>query len=122
VWSFQVRDKATPEEVRHIFRFEGMKNFGINGMFEQDDMDNWNQCVASGKSPMARRYLQDTTMGVAHEFGSNWAPGTLAQGTNETPQRGLYRRWREFMAANNWKEIPIEPIDATYEGTATFKG
>jgi hypothetical protein len=37
---------------------------------------------------------------------------------SEIPQRGLYRRWQEMMDAESWKDIPLAPQTAVYEGTS----
>ena len=40
---------------------------------------------------------------------------------SESNQRHFYHRWEEFMNAESWADIPIEPISAVYEGTAGMK-
>jgi hypothetical protein len=42
--------------------------------------------------------------------------------TSENNQRNFYRRWEEFMNAEDWADIPIEPGTADFEGTATLNG
>ena len=124
VWSFVAVDKAAPDDVKLATRHDFLSRFGPSGMFEQDDMDNWSQCVASGKSLMARGVFQHVGMGIGHELPQHEVlPGVLGpSGNTETPQRGMYSRWQEFMNATSWKEISIAPQTATYEGTATMKG
>ena len=41
---------------------------------------------------------------------------------SENNQRLFYQRWEEFMNAESWAEIPIAPITARFEGTATIRG
>jgi len=41
---------------------------------------------------------------------------------SEVGQRGFYNRWQEFMNAESWKDIHVDPITAKFEGTATFHG
>ena len=122
VWSFVAYDKAASEETKDTHRRQSIKSFGPNGMYEQDDMDNWNQCVAAGKSLIARKYWQNLSMGLGRETHSEVAPGTIAPSMTEHPQRGFYRWWQQVMESSSWKEISIAPQTAKYEGTATFKG
>ena len=123
VWSFVAVDKDAPEEIKRTTRLDSISRFGTSGMFEQDDMDNWNACVAASKSLMARRVPQHMGMGLGHEIKHAVMPGTVEPGSsNEVVQRAFYARWEEFMTTTSWKELPIEPRSANYEGTATFKG
>jgi hypothetical protein len=41
---------------------------------------------------------------------------------SENNQRNFYLRWQEFMNAESWNEITLDPITARYEGTATARG
>ena len=41
---------------------------------------------------------------------------------SENNQRNFYARWQEFMNAESWADIHIDPITAPFEGTATMKG
>jgi phenylpropionate dioxygenase-like ring-hydroxylating dioxygenase large terminal subunit len=124
IWSFVAVDKAAPEEVKTVTRRQSMLNFGPSGMFEQDDMDNWRQCTLSGQSMVARQYPHDLTMGLGNEIELPELPGQLIGHAHltETPQRGMYAQWQAFIDAKSWKDIPVVPPTATYEGTATFKG
>ena len=123
VWGFQLLDKVAPQELKDIFRRNSMFSFGIAGTQEVDDADNWNQCVASAKSLVGRRYLQVLSMGLGKSEEQDTLPGYRSPSSvNEDRQRSLYQRWQEFMDAESWADIPVYPPTATYEGTATFKG
>ena len=41
---------------------------------------------------------------------------------SEHNQRGFYVRWEEFMNAESWSDIPIDPITANFEGSAQMQG
>ena len=41
---------------------------------------------------------------------------------SENNQRNFYARWQEFMNAESWADIHIDPMTAQFEGTATMKG
>jgi len=92
------------------------------GMHAQDDMDNWRNVTDGGRSSIARRTRQDLSMGVRHEGRHPDYPGVATSGMpiSETGQRGFYTRWQEFMNAESWKDIHIDPITAKFEGTATM--
>ena len=123
IWTFHLTENDAPEDIHRINRRNAQLTFGISGILEQDDMDNFNQCTQAGLSPMARRSLQYLAMGIGHETTHPAFPGSVGGAhVNEGTQRGLYTRWQEFMNAKSWKEISIAPQTAKYEGTATFKG
>ena len=122
-WTFHLAENDAPEDVHRLTRRSGQLAFGIGGIFEQDDMDNFNQCTLSGLSPMGKKVPSYVIMGLGHETTHPALPGKVAgRRTNEVPQRALYARWQDFMNASSWKEISVAPQTAKYEGTATFKG
>ena len=45
VWSCIYVDKAAPLEAKEAFRLAGLRTLGPAGTFEQDDMDNWQECT-----------------------------------------------------------------------------
>src|SRR5215469_11362043 len=45
VWSWVYVDQAAPPHVKEAVRLAGMRGFGPSGSFEQDDMDNWQECT-----------------------------------------------------------------------------
>jgi phenylpropionate dioxygenase-like ring-hydroxylating dioxygenase large terminal subunit len=123
VWGFTVVEKDAPEDVKRTIRLETMRDFSAGGMQEADDMDNWRSCVEAGLTRQARTTKQVLSMGLGHDIRHDLMPGTAFDGVvNEHGQRTTYRRWQQFMNAESWKDIPIEPRVATYEGTAAFRG
>ena len=124
LWAFVAVDKAASEEIKAIARTQSMRSFGVSGLLEQDDMDNWGQCTNSGLSRMARTTPQNLSMGIGRERAKHDVmPGiTVECPVGELPQRALYNRWQEMMNAESWADISVDPSTATYEGTATFKG
>ena len=45
VWSWIFADKAAPDHRKDQFRLASIRGFGPSGTFEQDDMDNWQECT-----------------------------------------------------------------------------
>ena len=41
--------------------------FGPSGTFEQDDMDNWQECTQTSRGVVARRQMLNYQMGLGHE-------------------------------------------------------
>jgi hypothetical protein len=40
---------------------------------------------------------------------------------SEHNQRRFYLRWQEFMNAERWAEISLDPLTARFEGTASMR-
>ena len=123
-WHFAVYEKDAPQVVTEGTRKGSGQNNGAAGLFEQDDIDNWRQVSMSALSPLARRYAQDLSMGVgrATDFHPDY-PGRVSERyISENNQRNFYQRWEEFMNADSWADIPLDPITAHFEGTAGMRG
>ena len=122
-WHFVVLEKDMPDELKTALR-RGSSNYnGVNGIFEQDDMDNWRGVTNSALTAMGRRYAQDLSMGVGHDRHHPEFPGVVAERyTSESNQRLFYKRWEQFMNAENWEDIPLEPTTMDFEGTANLRG
>ena len=121
-WHFALIGKGAPEEIMQALR-HGTHENTASGFVEQDDIDNWLQLSMSGKSTAARRVPHNLSMGVGHSNKNHENPGEHAgHHISENNQRHFYGRWQEFMNAESWADIHIDPITATFEGTATMKG
>jgi len=125
VWNFESYDIGAPEEVNRLVRQASVHGAGQpGGLAMQDDMDNWRGVSFSGRLTTGRKYPQDLSMGLGHEGPSPERPGVRVSDAfcSEVNQRSYYTRWEEFMNAGSWADIPIDPIQGKYEGTATFRG
>ena len=122
-WHFVVLEKDLPDELKTALR-RGSANYnGVNGIFEQDDLDNWRGVTNSALTAMGRKYTQDLSMGVGHDRRHSQYPGIVAERyTSESNQRLFYQRWEQFMNADSWDDIPLEPKTMPYEGAATLHG
>jgi hypothetical protein len=122
-WHFVVVEKDAPEEIKRVIRIGSQANNGAAGLFEQDDVDNWRQVTSASKSRLGRRYAQDLSMGLGRAGTHRDYPGVVSERyISENNQRLFYRRWEEFMNAESWADIPIAPVTARFEGTATLRG
>ena len=61
-------------------------------------------------------------MGVGHAGRARNGRATFSERyISENNQRGFYKRWKEFMNADSWRDIHIDPITVNFEGTATMR-
>jgi hypothetical protein len=122
-WHFVLLERDAPDEIKRALRIGSQANNGAAGMFEQDDVDNWRQVTEASKSRFARQHPQDLSMGAGHAGTHPDYPGFVSERyISENNQRLFYRRWEEFMNAESWAEIPLDPITARFDGTATLRG
>ncbi len=109
VWSYCIMDKAAPENIKAEMRHKYQTTFGPGGAMEQDDLNNWSQCTASGKTLMGKRHPMNIQMGVGHETTSEILPGTVATSPTEMNHRAFYSKWAELMDAPSWGQVSISP-------------
>ena len=54
-------------DVREAVRLGGVYGFSPSGTFEQDDMDNWQQCTQTAQGLISRGLALNIGMGLGHE-------------------------------------------------------
>jgi 3-phenylpropionate/trans-cinnamate dioxygenase subunit alpha len=115
IWSWVFCDKAAPAEVKEAVRLAGVRGFSPSGTFEQDDMDNWQECTRTCRGVVSRRLAVNNRMGIGHDrYDERLGAWVSEQRISENNHRHFYRRWAELMAAETWAEIerrnaPAEP-------------
>ena len=106
VWSWVYVDKAAPPEVKEAMRLAGIRGFSPSGTFEQDDMDNWQECHADLPRVVSRRYALNTQMGLGHEgFNEDLQAWASDFRMSESNHRQFYRRWAQLMTTESWAEM-----------------
>lgn len=106
VWSWVFVDRAAPPQVKEALRLSGVRGFGPSGTFEQDDMDNWQECTQTSRGAVSRRYPLNMQMGLGHErFNQELGAWASDFRLSESNHRQFYRRWAEIMAADSRAEL-----------------
>jgi phenylpropionate dioxygenase-like ring-hydroxylating dioxygenase large terminal subunit len=99
-------DKAAPPEVKEALRLTGVRGFSPSGTFEQDDMDNWQECTQTCRGVVSRRLPLNTQMGLGHErFDADLMGWASDFRMSESNHRHFYRRWAQLMGATSWAEV-----------------
>ena len=106
VWSWGFVDvDATPEE-KAAFRRSVARGFSPSGTFEQDDMDNWQECTASARGVVSRRLPLNIQMGIGHDdFNEDFMARVSDYRYSELGHRTYYGRWAQMMAAESWADL-----------------
>ncbi len=106
IWSWTYVDKAAPSQIKEAFRLASLRAFGPSGTFEQDDMDNWQECTRTCQGVVARRSPLNYEMGLGHEHFNDalraWASDFRI---SESNARQFYQRWAQLMTAESWAEV-----------------
>jgi phenylpropionate dioxygenase-like ring-hydroxylating dioxygenase large terminal subunit len=106
VWSWVYVDKTAPPEVKEAMRLAGVRGFSPSGTFEQDDMDNWQECTRTCRGVVSRRFALNTQMGMGHErFDEDLKAWASDFRMSESNHRQFYGRWAQLMAAESWAEV-----------------
>jgi len=101
IWSWLYVDKAAPDSVKKALRLAGIQSFGPSGVFEQDDMDNWEQCTKAGRGTVSRRMRLNYQMGLGHEsFNDDLQALASDYRYSDSNHREFYRRWSQMMAGD----------------------
>jgi 3-phenylpropionate/trans-cinnamate dioxygenase alpha subunit len=107
VWSWVYVDKAAPPHVKEAIRLSGIRGFSPAGTFEQDDMDNWQECTTTCRGTVSRRLSLNMQMGIGRERLDEDL-GAMASDfrMSESNHRQFYSRWAQVIAAENWAAMP----------------
>jgi hypothetical protein len=83
-----------------------LRSFGPSGTFEQDDMDNWQECTSTTRGVVARRYPLNYQQGLGHSrFDADLAGWASDYRLSESNQRSFYHRWAQLMDSDDWAEL-----------------
>jgi phenylpropionate dioxygenase-like ring-hydroxylating dioxygenase large terminal subunit len=106
VWSWFYVDKAAPARVKEAIRLAGVRGFSPSGTFEQDDMDNWQECTRTCRGVVSRRVALNTQMGLGHErFNEDLKAWASDFRMSESNHRQFYQRWARLMTAETWAKV-----------------
>jgi nitrite reductase/ring-hydroxylating ferredoxin subunit len=114
VWRWYLVDAAAPAEVKAFLRDYYIRYSGPAGLTEQDDMENWNYAHAASRGPIARRYPYNYAQGMGYEISNfewdglqlpGWIMDLTEAKSSEHNLRNLYRRWAQFMEAEDWAAL-----------------
>jgi hypothetical protein len=113
IWSWIFCDKAAPAEVKEAVRLAGLRGFSPSGTFEQDDMDNWQECTRTCRGVISRQMALNNQMGIGHDrYDEKLGAWASEQRISENNHRQFYRRWAELMAGRSWAELEPQKAQA----------
>jgi phenylpropionate dioxygenase-like ring-hydroxylating dioxygenase large terminal subunit len=106
VWTWGIVDAGVSDDVKQqVYRsFQFM--FGVGGVVEQDDGDQWQELSAASHGYIGRNEWSHIGMGLGHEFREPDLPGELGLLISESNARAFYRRWRDLLLADTWDALP----------------
>jgi phenylpropionate dioxygenase-like ring-hydroxylating dioxygenase large terminal subunit len=108
--SFIIIDAAAPPEVKRAVRLGGIRGFSPSGTFEQDDMDNWQECTQTCRGVVSRQVPIHNAMGLGHEHYDPALGGWVSDYRySESNQRRFYKHWADMMDAADWSALAEPP-------------
>ncbi|MBV9600847.1 MAG: aromatic ring-hydroxylating dioxygenase subunit alpha [Chloroflexi bacterium] len=105
VVSWCLVEKNAPDWWKRLSRQSYIETFGISGMFEQDDTENWESMTRNSRGALSRNGETDLnyTMGIGRAPMQDFAgPGVVYDGKySEENARRFYRTWLDYMVAGS---------------------
>jgi 3-phenylpropionate/trans-cinnamate dioxygenase alpha subunit len=105
VWTWVLVDKAAPKEIKEMQRLSALRCFGPAGIFEQDDVENWRGCTASGRGWVSRQLRLNYQLASGEEHREEGLPGEVTGWYSEHDARKFYQRYAQLLAADSWADI-----------------
>jgi phenylpropionate dioxygenase-like ring-hydroxylating dioxygenase large terminal subunit len=108
MFSWFAIDKDASDDYRKLSYETYVRTFGPGGIFDQDDMENWEECTAAARGPAAKRFTLHHRMGLYRATAPDWpGPGTCYPDSyGEMTQREWYAEWLRQMTR------PLEAAEA----------
>jgi phenylpropionate dioxygenase-like ring-hydroxylating dioxygenase large terminal subunit len=99
IHSFLVTDKAATPEFRRTSMETYVRTFGPSGLFEQDDMENWEDCTLVNSGKIAQRYDLHHGMGLDVQPDPDFpGPGKAYPNSyGERTQLAFYGEWQRWL-------------------------
>jgi 3-phenylpropionate/trans-cinnamate dioxygenase alpha subunit len=107
MWSYCLVDRDAPAEVKDALRHHLTQTFGPAGNFEQDDINNWQDCTSTARGWVARRYPQNIQAGMTDSPEAELGRKLGAR------LRGIYTRRAVMMEAKGWAGVNLTSLDWT---------
>jgi PAH dioxygenase large subunit len=100
MYSWFAIDKDASHDYRKLSYETYVRTFGPAGIFDQDDMENWEECTAVARGPAAKRYSLHHKMGLNRAPDPKWpGPGIGYQDSyGEMTHRAWYAEWLRQMS------------------------
>ena len=101
VWSWCLVDKNGPRWWKEASRECYLRTFGMAGMFEQDDMENWGDITQALGGPVAQRLWLQYQLGMKVAVAKDWKGSGKAYCQPlpvDLNERIFYRQWQRMMS------------------------
>jgi phenylpropionate dioxygenase-like ring-hydroxylating dioxygenase large terminal subunit len=101
VWSWHIVEKSAPDWWKRLGKRMYIQTFGVSGMFDQDDTENWEAQTRNATASLSRRdeVMLHYQMGLnADPLADFPGPGDVYDGKfSEAAGRTFYRTWLDML-------------------------
>lgn len=116
MWRIFLVDRDAPDVVKEEARQYYLRYSGPGGMTESDDMENWSYATRATNGWRSRQLFFNYQMGLGHARPVEGLQHAVENGEyNEENARAYYRRWKQFMTADSWADIPVPATEVDHE-------
>jgi phenylpropionate dioxygenase-like ring-hydroxylating dioxygenase large terminal subunit len=102
---FAIDKAASPEYRKHSYETY-VRTFGPGGIFDQDDMENWEECTSGVVGPASKRHALHHKMGLHRPTLPDFpGPGTAwDDGHGEMTHCAWYAEWLRWMTTEDLRD------------------
>lgn len=111
IMTWAIVEKEMPEDLKRRVAIAAHRTFGPAGMLESDDLDNFDYATRPNRGFVTRQGTLNLQMGMGREREDPVLPGVIGPFMSETAQRGFYRSYADFLAAENWQDLKTSTED-----------
>jgi PAH dioxygenase large subunit len=99
MWSWFLVEADAPDWFQELSYECYVRTFGISGVFEQDDTENWRNVTRGTKGPFSSQQTLNYEMGIDLKPDQTWpGPGAAyPTGYAEAAQRSFWSEWLRYM-------------------------
>ncbi len=111
IMTWPIAERDMPDDLKQRLAVASHRTFGPAGMLEGDDLDNFEFATKPNRGFVTRQGTLNLQMGLGREREDPQLPGVIGPFMSETAQRGFYRAYADFLAADSWAELEAGTAD-----------
>ncbi len=105
IMTWTLVEKEMPQDMKHKLKAASHRLFGIAGMLEADDIDNFEYGTLPNRGYVTRQGRLNCQMGMGQAHEDPDYPGIVDGFVTELPQRGFYQFYADCLSSGSWKEL-----------------
>ncbi len=105
IMTWTLVEKEMPEDLKRKLKAASHRLFGIAGMLEADDIDNFEYGTLPNRGYVTRQGRLNSQMGMGQAREDPDYPGVIGSFVTELAHRGFYQFYAQCLSSDSWKEL-----------------